>query len=195
MPKKKMANFREIISVTMILFSIIDIIGSIPIVIDLRKKSGNIESAKATIVAGIIMIIFLFLGDSILKLFGIDVYSFAIAGAIIILLIGFEMILGITLFRHESASASSTSIVPLAFPLIAGAGTMTTIISLRAEYEVINILTGIVINLILVFVVLRSCDWLEKKLGNGGFIILRKVMGIILLAIAIKLIKSNLIIT
>jgi multiple antibiotic resistance protein len=188
-----MANFREIISVTMILFSIIDIIGSIPIVIDLRKKSGNIESAKATIVAGIIMIIFLFLGDSILKLFGIDVYSFAIAGAIIILLIGFEMILGITLFRHEATSASSSSIVPLAFPLIAGAGTMTTIISLRAEYEVINILAGIVINLMLVFIVLRSCDWLEKKLGNGGFIILRKVMGIILLAIAIKLIKSNLI--
>ncbi|MBR9997972.1 MAG: MarC family protein [Cyclobacteriaceae bacterium] len=189
-----MANFREIISVTIILFSIIDIIGSIPIVIDLRKKSGNIESAKATIVAGIIMIIFLFLGESILKLFGIDVYSFAIAGAIIILLIGFEMILGITLFRHEAASASSTSIVPLAFPLIAGAGTMTTIISLRAEYQVINILAGIVINLLLVFIVLRSCDWLEKKLGNGGFIILRKVMGIILLAIAIKLIKSNLII-
>lgn len=189
-----MANFREIVSVTMILFSIIDIIGSIPIVIDLRKKSGNIQSAKATLVAGVIMIIFLFLGDSILKLFGIDVYSFAIAGAIIILLIGFEMILGITLFRHESTSASSTSVVPLAFPLIAGAGTMTTIISLRAEYQVINILVGIVINLALVFIVLRSCDWLEKKIGNGGFIILRKVMGIILLAIAIKLIKSNLII-
>jgi multiple antibiotic resistance protein len=190
-----MVNFKEIASVTIILFSIIDIIGSIPIVIDLKKKAGNIESVKATIVAGIIMIVFLFLGESILKLFGIDVYSFAIAGAIIILLIGFEMILGITLFRHESASPSSTSIVPLAFPLIAGAGTMTTIISLRAEYQAINIFSGIIINLILVYIVLRSCNWLERKIGNGGFIILRKVMGIILLAIAIKLIKSNLILS
>ncbi len=188
-----MLNFKQIASVTIILFSIIDIIGSIPIVIDLKKKAGNIESVKATIVAGVIMIVFLFLGESILRLFGIDVYSFAIAGAIIILLIGFEMILGITLFRHESAGDASSSIVPLAFPLIAGAGTMTTIISLRAEYEVANILAGIIINLLLVFLVLKSCNWLERKIGNGGFIILRKVMGIILLAIAIKLIKSNLI--
>jgi multiple antibiotic resistance protein len=188
-----MPDFKEIVSVTIILFSIIDIIGSIPVVIDLKKKAGNIESAKATLVAGIIMIVFLFLGASIIQLFGIDVYSFAIAGAIILFLIGFEMVLGITLFRHESASASSTSIVPLAFPLIAGAGTMTTIITLRAEYQVINILSGIIINLLLVFIVLRSCDWLEKRIGSGGFIILRKVMGIILLAIAIKLIKSNLI--
>lgn len=188
-----MLNFKEIVSVTIILFSIIDIIGSIPVVMDLKKKAGNIESLKATVVAGIIMIVFLFLGESILKLFGIDVYSFAIAGAIIILLIGFEMILGVTLFRHESAGKSSSSIVPLAFPLIAGAGTMTTIISLRAEYEVANILSGIIINLALVFLVLKSCNWLERKIGNGGFIILRKVMGIILLAIAIKLIKSNLI--
>lgn len=188
-----MLNFKEIASVTIILFSIIDIIGSIPVIIDLRKKTGDIQAVKATIVAGLIMFAFLFLGESILKLFGIDVNSFAIAGAIIILLIGFEMILGITLFRIEATDSGTTSIVPLAFPLIAGAGTMTTIISLRAVYELINILTGIVINLILVYIVLRSCNWLEKKIGSGGFAILRKVTGIILLAIAIKLIKSNLI--
>ena len=188
-----MLNFKEIASVTIILFSIIDIIGSIPVILDLKMKTGSIESAKATMVAGIIMFVFLFLGESILRLFGIDVQSFAIAGAIIILLIGFEMILGITLFKHEQSSASTTSIVPIAFPLIAGAGTMTTIISLRAEYEVVNIMLGIVINLALVYLVLRSCEWLEKKIGNGGFIIIRKVMGIILIAIAIKLIKTNLI--
>lgn len=188
-----MISFKETASVTIILFSIIDIIGSIPVIIDLKAKSGTIQSGKATIVAGIIMIAFLFLGESILKLFGIDVQSFAIAGAIIILLIGFEMILGITLFRHEHADPSTTSIVPLAFPLIAGAGTMTTIVSLRAEYQVINILFGIAINLFLVFLVLRSCVWMEQKIGNGGFIIIRKVMGIILIAIAIKLIKTNLI--
>jgi multiple antibiotic resistance protein len=188
-----MLNFKEIISVTIILFSIIDIIGSIPVIIDLKVKSGTIQSGKATIVAGIIMFAFLFLGESILRLFGIDVQSFAIAGAIIILLIGFEMILGITLFKHEHADPGTTSIVPIAFPLIAGAGTMTTIVSLRAEYEVANILLGIIINLALVYLVLKSCVWLEHKIGQGGFIIIRKVMGIILIAIAIKLIKTNLI--
>jgi multiple antibiotic resistance protein len=190
-----MISFKEIASVTIILFSIIDIIGSIPIIIDLKKKSGTIQSGKATIVAGIIMIAFLFLGESILRLFGIDVQSFAIAGAIIILLIGFEMVLGVTLFKHEHADPNTTSIVPIAFPLIAGAGTMTTIVSLRAEYEVPNILLGITINLGLVYLVLKSCVWLERKIGHGGFIIIRKIMGIILLAIAIKLIKTNLIIS
>lgn len=190
-----MLNFKEIASVTIILFSIIDIIGSIPVILDLKMKAGSIESGKATIVAGIIMFAFLFLGESILRLFGIDVQSFAIAGAIIILLIGFEMILGITLFKHDKSNPSTTSIVPIAFPLIAGAGTMTTIVSLRAEYDVVNIMLGIVINLGLVFLVLRSCEWLENKIGNGGFIIIRKVMGIILIAIAIKLIKTNLILS
>jgi len=187
-----MLNFKEIASVTIILFSIIDIIGSIPVILDLKARSGTIESGKATVVAGIIMFAFLFLGESILRLFGIDVQSFAIAGGIIILLIGFEMILGITLFKHEQSSPSTTSIVPIAFPIIAGAGTMTTIVSLRAEFETANILLGIIINLVLVYLVLKSCVWLEKKIGNGGFIILRKVMGIILIAIAIKLIKTNL---
>lgn len=187
-----MFSFKEIISVSLILFSVIDILGSIPIVIDLRKKFGNVASGKATIVSGVIMIIFLFVGDSILKLFGIDVQSFAIAGAIIMILIGMEMILGITIFKADAEEVgSSSSVVPLAFPLIAGAGTMTTLISLRAEYSLSNILVGVVVNLLFVYVVLKSSNWLEKKIGKAGFNILRKVFGIILLSIAIKLIKNN----
>jgi multiple antibiotic resistance protein len=187
-----MINFREIASVTLILFSIIDILGSIPVIIDLRKKNGKIESGKATIVAGLIMIAFLFVGEGILKLFGIDVESFAVAGAIIILIIGMEMILDRSFFRSDPAVGNSASIVPLAFPLIAGAGTLTTILSLKAAYGQINILIGIVVNLGFVYLVLKSSVWLEKKLGKGGFSIIRKVFGIILLSLAIKLLKDNL---
>ncbi|MFC2186122.1 MarC family protein [Peijinzhouia sedimentorum] len=187
-----MLNFKEIISVTLILFSVIDILGSIPIVIDLRKQAGHIQSEKATLVAGVIMIAFLFIGESLLKLLGLDVGSFAIAGAIIIFIIGMEMILGRSFFKQDQETLKTASIVPLAFPLIAGAGTMTTILALRAEYETINILVGIVLNLIVVYVVLKTSGWLEKKLGVNGFNIIRKVFGIILLAIAIKLIKTNL---
>lgn len=186
-----MLSFKEIFSVTLILFSVIDIIGSIPIVIDLRKKNGVIESEKATLVAGALMVIFLFLGESILKLFGVDVQSFAVAGAIIVFLIGMEMILGRHIFRPDTDTTSS-SIVPLAFPLIAGAGTMTTIISLRAEYTTPNILVGVLLNLVIVYVVLRSSEWIGRKLGVAGTEMLRKVFGIILLAIAVKLIKGNL---
>ena len=187
-----MLNFKEIISVTLILFSVIDILGSIPIVIDLRKQAGHIQSEKATLVAGVIMIAFLFIGESLLKLLGLDVGSFAIAGAIIIFIIGMEMILGRSFFKQDQETLKTASIVPLAFPLIAGAGTMTTILALRAEYETMNILVGIVLNLIVVYVVLKTSGWLEKKLGVNGFNIIRKVFGIILLAIAIKLIKTNL---
>ena len=187
-----MFSFKEIISVSLILFSVIDILGSVPIIIDMRKRVGHIQSEKATIVAGIIMIVFLFVGKSILSLFGIDVESFALAGALIMFLLGMEMILGIELFKSDASAASSSSIVPLAFPLIAGAGTMTTLISLRAEYSQPNILVGIVLNLAFVYIVLKTSGWLEKKLGAAGFNILRKVFGIILLAIAIKLFKNNL---
>lgn len=186
-----MFSLKQILSVTLILFSVIDILGSIPIIIELRKKAGVIESEKATIVAGVLMIVFLYLGESILKLFGVDVASFAIAGAIIIFLIGMEMTLGINIFQ-ESTDSSASSIVPLAFPLISGAGTMTTIISLRAEYTTPNILVGITLNLIFVYIVLKSSEWIEKKIGNAGANLLRKVFGIILIAIAIKLFKSNL---
>ncbi len=186
-----MLNFKEIASVSIILFSVIDILGAIPIIINLRKKYGHIQSEKATIVASLIMVVFLFLGESILKLFGIDVYSFAITGAIIMFLIGMEMVLGVEIFKAQPGEESSSSIVPIAFPLIAGAGTMTTLISLRAEFAQINVLVGIFVNMIFVYAVLKSSNWLEKKIGQAGFNILRKVFGIILLAIAIKLFKQN----
>ena len=186
-----MLTFKDIFSVTLILFSVIDILGSLPIVIDLRQRTGKIESGKATVVSGLIMVAFLFLGDRILRLFGLDVASFALAGALVMFLIGMEMVLGIELFKSDPESDSNASIVPLAFPLIAGAGTMTTLISLRAAYSYPNILVGIVINLILVYIVLKSSVWSETKIGKAGFTIIRKVFGIILLAIAIKLVKSQ----
>ncbi|UII29346.1 MarC family protein [Fulvivirga maritima] len=187
-----MFNFKDIFSVTLILFSVIDILGSIPIVINLRKKEGAIHSGRATIISGVLMIAFLFLGQSILQLFGLDVGSFAVAGAIVMSIIAMEMILGITLFKEDGGG--SGSIVPLAFPLIAGAGTLTTILSLRAVYQTPNLLIGIVINLTFVYIVLRSTSWLEKKLGQSGFNILRRVFGIILLAIAVKIFKEHILI-
>ncbi len=186
-----MLDFKEMFSVTLILFSVIDIIGSIPIVIDLRKKNGRIESEKATLVAGALMIVFLYIGEAILKLFGVDVQSFAVAGGIIIFLIGMEMILGRHIFRPDT-DTNTSSIVPLAFPLIAGAGTMTTIISLKSQYQTTNIVVGILLNLLVVYIVLRTSEWIEQKLGIAGTETLRKVFGIILLAIAIKLFRSNL---
>ncbi|MFD1188634.1 MarC family protein [Pontibacter rugosus] len=186
-----MFSFKEIASVTLTLFAVIDIIGSIPIIIDLRKREGKIESEKATLISGVLMIIFLFLGQSILSLFGIDFESFAMAGAIIIFLIGLEMILGKDFF-HSDPETKSGSIVPLAFPLIVGAGTMTTLLSLRAAYSLPNVLVGIVLNLVFVYLVLKGSSWIERKLGKDGANVLRKVFGIILLAIAIKLFKTNL---
>lgn len=186
-----MFSLKEIFSVSLILFSVIDILGSVPIVVDLRKKLGHIQSGKATIVAGIIMVAFLFVGDYILRLFGIDAGSFAIAGAIVMFIIGLEMVLGVHFFKNDEVDAKSASIVPIAFPLIAGAGTMTTLLSLRSEYEVYNIIIGIIVNLVVIYLVLKTSAWLERKLGKAGFNILRKVFGIILLAIAIKLVKTN----
>lgn len=186
-----MLVFKDIFSVTLILFSVIDILGSVPIVINLRKKEGKIHSGRATIISGVLMIAFLFLGQSILQLFGLDVGSFAVAGAIIMFLLALEMILGVTLFRDDPDASGAGSIVPLAFPLIAGAGTLTTILSIRAVYSNPNILVGIVINLAFVFLVLKSTNWLERKLGKSGFSILRRVFGIILLAIAVKIFKEH----
>jgi multiple antibiotic resistance protein len=188
-----MLNLKEIFSVTLILFSVIDILGSIPIIINLRKKVGHIQSGKATIAAGILMILFLFFGESILKLFGIGVDDFAIAGALIIFAIGAEMILGIELFKPDpEASTTSASIVPIAFPLIAGAGTLTTILTLKSEYTQANIAVGMVINLGIVYAVLKSTNWLERKLGKTGLDVLRRIFGIILLSIAIKIFKGAL---
>ncbi|WP_341227360.1 MarC family protein [uncultured Arcticibacterium sp.] len=186
-------DFKEILSVTLILFSIIDILGSIPIILNIRKKSGGIEAERATIISGVLMFGYLYLGTKILALFGVDVSSFAVAGAIILLLMGFEMILGREIFKHNpTTGARSSSVVPLAFPMIAGAGTMTSLLSLKAAYHVENIIVGILINLILVYIVLKSSSWLERKISPASIEVLQKVFGLILLAIAIKLIKANL---
>ena len=166
-------NYNDSLSAFLILFAVIDILGSIPIIVSLRKKVGNVQSEKATLVAGIIMIVFLFLGESILTLLGVDVESFAIAGSFVLFFLALEMILGITLYKEESPS--SASIVPIAFPLIAGAGTMTSLVSLRAEFANINIIIAIIANMIVVYFVLKNTERIERILGPGGLSILRKV--------------------
>ncbi|WP_303311347.1 MarC family protein [Hymenobacter sp. BT730] len=186
-----MFSLKEITSVTLTLFAIIDILGSIPIIIQIRQREGRINSELATLVAGVLMVAFLFLGQSILALFSVDLQSFALAGSVIIFLIGMEMILGVEIFKHSPMASGTGSIVPLAFPLIVGAGTMTTLISLRAVYSLPNVLVGIVVNLVFVYLVLKSSHWIERKLGKAGEDILRRVFGVILLAIAIKLFKQN----
>ena len=182
-------NFKEIVTATMVLFAVIDIIGSIPIIIDLRQKVGHIQSEKASIVAMFIMILFLFVGVQILNLIGIDVYSFAVAGSFVIFFLAIEMILGVQLYKEESPKTAS--VVPLAFPLIAGAGTMTTILSLKAEFHTINIIVAIIINIIFVYIVLKSSAKIERLIGEGGINVVRKIFGVILLAIAVKLFASN----
>ena len=184
-------NYNDALSAFLILFAVIDILGSIPIIVSLRKKVGHVQSEKATIVAGAIMIVFLFVGESILNLLGVNVQSFAIAGSLVILFLALEMILGITLYKEDTPNTAS--IVPIAFPLIAGAGTMTSLVSIRAEFATINILIAIVANMIVVYAVLKNTERLERILGAGGLSILRKVFGVILLAIAVKLFFTNLI--
>ncbi len=173
----------------MILFAIIDILGSIPVVISLRNKVGHIQSEKASMVALLIMILFLFIGDEMLKIIGLDVSSFAIAGSVVIFIIAMEMILGINFFKEDVPE--SASIVPLAFPLIAGSGTLTTLLSLKSEYETQNIIVGIILNIGFVYIVLKNTIYLERLLGKTGLNIMRKAFGIILLAIAIKLFRNN----
>ncbi|RKS99153.1 multiple antibiotic resistance protein [Flavobacterium sp. 123] len=182
-------DFKEIITVGMVLFAVIDIVGTIPIIVDLRAKHGHIESEKASLVAGFIMIVFLFIGEEFLSLIGIDVHSFAVAGSFVLFFLALEMILGIRLYRDEEANTAS--IVPLAFPLIAGAGTMTTLLSLRSQFHTINIVIAIVLNIILVYIVLKSSSKLEKMLGKNGLGVIRKAFGVVLLAIAVKLFAAN----
>ena len=184
-------NYNDALSAFLILFAVIDILGSIPIIVTLRKKVGQVQSEKATLVAGAIMIVFLFLGERILHLLGVDVQSFAIAGSFVLFFLALEMILGITLYKEESPNTAS--IVPIAFPMIAGAGTMTSLVSLRAEFANINIIIAIVLNMIVVYAVLKNTERIERILGSGGLSILRKVFGVILLAIAVKLFFANLI--
>jgi len=178
-------RFVDIITVFMVLFAVIDITGSIPIIIDIKRKTGHIDAEKATLVSFVLMLVFLFAGEPFLKLFGIDVSSFAIAGSFVLLLLGIEMVLGIEVFKYESQK--QTSIVPLAFPLIAGAGSLTTILSLKAVYSAWTILIALVLNMVVVYIVLRGTRLVEKWLGPTGIIVLRKIFGVILLAIAIKL--------
>ncbi|WP_300674107.1 MarC family protein [Soonwooa sp.] len=182
-------SWKETFTCFMVLFAVIDIIGSVPIIVSLRQKFGKIEAEKAAIVAGLIMIAFLFIGKEILRFIGVDLNSFAIAGAFVIFIIALEMILGIEI--QKSSQANAASIVPIAFPLVAGAGTLTTTLSLKAEFHEINIILGIILNTILVYIVLRIAPWIEKKMGEGSLQILQKVFGIILLAISIKLFTAN----
>ena len=184
-----MFDIKEILTASLILFAVINILGSVPLIITLREKVGRIESEKASFIAAVIMIGFLFLGEEILKLIGIDINSFAVAGSLVILFLALEMILGITLFRNEAPETAS--IVPIAFPMIAGAGTMTSLLSLRAEFDVANIIAAIVINIIFVYIILKSSELIKRLLGKSGIVIIQKVFGIILLAIAVKLFTTN----
>ncbi len=182
-------DIKEIATISMVLFAVIDIVGTIPIIVELRQKFGHIESEKASVVAGVIMIVFLFVGEELLKLIGIDVHSFAVAGSFVLFFLALEMILGIRIYKDETNS--SASIVPLAFPLIAGAGTMTTLLSLRSQFATINIIIAIVLNIILVYAVLKSSAKIEKFLGKNGLGVIRKTFGVVLLAIAVKLFAAN----
>ena len=184
-------NIKEILTAFMVLFAVIDIVGNIPIIIDLRKKAGHIQSEKASIIAGVIMIIFLFLGDSILKLIGIDVHSFAVAGAFILFFIALEMILGITLYKQEEGTNMNASVFPLAFPLIAGPGSLTTLLSLKSEFHTENIIIAVIVNVIVIFIVLKTSTRIERFIGQNGINIIRKIFGVVLLAIVVKLFTSN----
>ncbi len=185
-------NIKEIFTVFMVLFAVIDIIGNIPIIIDLRKKAGHIQSEKASIIAGIIMVVFLFVGEPLLGFLGVTVHSFAVAGSFILFFIALEMILGITLYKEDEEDALNASVFPIAFPLIAGPGSLTTLLSLKAEYQWENILIAILLNVIVIFLVLKTSARIEKIIGQNGIKIIRKIFGVILLAIAVKIFAENL---
>jgi multiple antibiotic resistance protein len=182
---------KEIITIGFILFAVIDMLGSIPVLISLKAKmGGKINSWQATLASGALMILFLFIGRQFLNLLGLDVQSFAVAGSIVIFILGLEMVLGLEFFKADK-DAKSGSVVPIAFPLIAGSGTLTTIMSLKANYEDVNILIGIIINCVVIYLVLRSLKWIEKGLGPNGLLVVRKFFGVILIAIAVKIFGTN----
>ncbi len=182
--------FNQLLTVTFTLFAVIDIVGSIPLLLSLKKKMGGIKEMKATLISGGLMILFLYLGEPFLHVLGVETHSFAVAGSIVIFILGLEMVLGIEFFKSEKG-ASSSVVVPIAFPLIAGSGTLTTIISLKANYEESMLLIAILINLVIVFIVLKSLNLIERILGPGGMVAIRKFFGVILLAIAVKIFSSN----
>ena len=184
-------NFKDILAAFMILFAVIDIIGNIPIVIDLRSKAGHIQSEKASLIAGLIMIFFLFIGENILLLIGIDVNSFAVAGSFVLFFIALEMILGVSIYKNDENTNLTASIFPLAFPLIAGPGSLTTLLSIKSEFSTENIIVAIILNVLLIYFVLKTSNKIENVLGPNGIQIIRKVFGVILLAISVKLFTSN----
>lgn len=183
-------DYKEIITVSFTLFAIIDIIGSVPILISIKNKAGGIRELRVTVIAGALMILFLFLGGPILNILGLDVKSFAVAGSIVIFILGLELVLGIEFFKSDGDVKAST-VVPLAFPLIAGSGTLTTIMSLKANFEVQAILIAIILNLIVIYIVLKSLNTIKKLLGPSGLIAIRKFFGVILLAISVKIFAAN----
>ena len=184
-------NAKEIFSATLVLFAVIDVIGSIPVILDIKKKSGGINELRVSLVSLLIMVSFLFLGESLIQLLGIDVYSFSVAGSFVLFFLALEMILGVELFKSESVDPKISSIVPIAFPILAGAGSLTSILALRGEFARENIVVAIVINILIIFFVLKLTKRIERLLGPGGLIIIKKVFGIILLAIAVKLFSTN----
>ncbi len=184
-------NISELVTVSLTLFAVIDILGSIPLLINIKRKMGGISSLTATVVSGALMILFFLAGSDILRFMGLDVSSFAIAGSMIIFIQGLEMILGIEFFKPDGGSAKTGSIVPIAFPMIAGSGTLTTILSLKASYHYYNVLIGILVNLVIIFIAIRSLSLLEKLLGPAGILVIRKFFGVILIAIAVKIFKEN----
>jgi multiple antibiotic resistance protein len=187
-----LVNFEDVLTVTVTLFAIIDIVGATPLLISMKSRLGEIESGKATLASGALMILFLIFGTKFLGLLGVDVHSFAVAGSIVIFIMALEMVLGIELFRQDP-DVKSGSIIPIAFPIIAGSGTLTTVMSLRANYTIYSILIGILINLLAVYLVLKSLTFLERKLGKSGLFVIRKFFGVILLAIAVKIFKANIV--
>lgn len=184
-------NVDDLLTVTFTLFAVIDVIGSIPLLISLKEKMGGIRSLSATLLSGALMILFLFLGEPFLRMMGVDVRSFAVGGSIVIFLLGLEMVLGHEIFKSEKDVKAGT-LVPIAFPIIAGSGTLTTVMSLKANFEESYILLGILINLIGVYLVLISLRWIERALGKAGLLAVRKFFGVILIAIAVKIFGSNL---
>ena len=183
-------NFNALLTVVFTLFAVIDIIGSIPILISLKQRMGEINAFRATIVSGLLMVVFLFVGEKFLKVLGLDIKSFAVGGSIVIFILGLEMVLGMEFFKSEKDVKAAT-LVPIAFPLIAGSGTLTTIISLKANFTDGTIMAGILINLIIIYVVLRLLDVIARLLGSAGLIAVRKFFGVILLAIAVKIFAEN----
>jgi len=186
-----MFSIANILSITMTLFLVIDVIGSVPAIISIKQSSGDFKPRTIVFFAGVLMITFSLIGESLLHLLGIEVKSFAIAGSFVLLLLGLEMILGWSIFKSDDSENKSGNIVPIAFPVLVGAGTLTTILSLRTKFSVEDLITGIVINLVIIYIVLRSMNWLERKLGSQVLTVMKKFFGIVLIALAVQMFTNN----